>query len=44
LSDDKNHLQKQLEKTIQSKDVNLTELTKQHNTQLDYYKKLNKEM
>ena len=26
-----------------SKDGNLTELTKQHNTQLEYYKKKNKE-
>jgi chromosome segregation ATPase len=27
-----------------SKDGNLTELTKQHNTQLEYYKKMNKEL
>jgi hypothetical protein len=44
LQDDKGHLEKQLEKTIQSKDINLTEISKQHQNQLEYYKKMNKEL
>ena len=42
LNEDKAHLEKQLEKTISSKEINLSELNKQHNSQMDYLKRVNK--
>ena len=43
LTEDKNHLQKQLEKAINSKEINIAELTKQNQEQVDYYKKIFKD-
>ena len=34
MSDDKTYLEKQLEKTIHSKDINISEISKQHGVQV----------
>lgn len=42
--EDKKQLEKQLEKTITSKDYNLQEMNIQYNDQIEYYKKISREM
>ena len=43
LTDDKNHLQRQYEKTLQSKELNMNDLTKQSQDQIEHYKKVFRE-